>query len=86
MAENFLNFNELVDCVIVQLKEQNYMESTLTIYRRIYNRIRSLMQQRGTEVYTNEIGHAFLGGTHVCKSTYSTYLCAIRRGNIWRRP
>lgn len=79
MSGNFLNFTELVDCVIVQLKEQNYMESTLTIYRRIYNRIHSLMQQRGTEVYTNEIGHAFLGGTHVCKSTYGTYLCAIRR-------
>ncbi len=79
MAENFLNFTELVDCVIDQLKEQKYMESTLTIYCRIYNRVHSLMQQHGTEIYTDEIGHAFLGSTHVCKSTYSTYLCAIRR-------
>lgn len=79
MAENFLNFTELVDCVIGQLKEQDYMDSTLTIYRRIYNRVHSLMQQHGTETYTDEIGHAFLDSTHVCKSTYSTYSCAIRR-------
>lgn len=79
MTRDFLNFTELMDCVINQLKEQNYMESTLTIYRRIYNRVHSLMQQQGTEIYTNEIGYAFLSGTNVCKSTYSAYSCAIRR-------
>lgn len=81
MTGTFLKFSELADCVIIQLREQNYMESTLTLYRRLYNRVHSFMQQQGTEIYTNEIGHRFLENTHVCKSAYGTYSCAIRRLN-----
>ena len=80
MTGTFLKFSELADCVIIQLREQNYMESTLTLYRRLYNRVHSFMQQ-GTEIYTNEIGHRFLENTHVCKSACGTYSCAIRRLN-----
>ena len=35
MAEKTLNFHKLSDCVINQLKKQNYMDSTLMVYRRI---------------------------------------------------
>lgn len=79
MTEKFFDFTSLMDHVISQLKEQNYMESTLAIYRRIYNRVHSLMRQCGTETYTCEIGRMFLGNAHVGRSTYSTYSCAIRR-------
>ena len=47
MAEKTLNFHKLSDCVINQLKKQNYMDSTLMVYRRIYNRIYSLMKKLG---------------------------------------
>ena len=52
MAEKTLNFHKLSDCVINQLKKQNYMDSTLMVYRRIYNRIYSLMKKLGIETYT----------------------------------
>ena len=71
MAEKTLNFHKLSDCVINQLKRQNYMDSTLMIYRRIYNRIYSLMKKLGTETYTPEIGRQFLDSVNVCRSTFS---------------
>lgn len=79
MAEKFSTFAELVDHVTSQLKKQNYMESTITIYRRTYNRIYSFMQQKGKDVYSNGIGRAFLDSLNVSRSTYSAYACAIRR-------
>ena len=81
MAEKTLNFHKLSDCVINQLKRQNYMDSTLMIYRRIYNRIYSLMKKLGTETYTPEIGRQFLDSVNVCRSTFSAYTCAVRRLN-----
>lgn len=81
MAEKTLNFSKLVDCVIDQLKKQNYMDSTLIVYRRIYNRIYLLMKKLGTEIYTPEIGCQFLDSVNVCGSTFSAYACAVRRLN-----
>ena len=81
MAEKTLNFHKLSDCVINQLKKQNYMDSTLMVYRRIYNRIYSLMKKLGTETYTPEIGRQFLDSVNVCRSTFSAYTCAVRRLN-----
>lgn len=81
MAERTLNFTELSDGVISQLKEQNYMDSTLTVYRRIYNRVYLLMKKLGTETYTSEIGRGFLDSVNVSKSTFNAYACAIRRLN-----
>ena len=79
MAEKTLNFHKLSDCVINQLKKQNYMDSTLMVYRRIYNRIYSLMKKLGIETYTPEIGRQFLDSVNVCRSTFSAYTCAVRR-------
>lgn len=81
MAEKTLNFHKLSDCVINQLKKQNYMDSTLMVYRRIYNRIYSLMKKLGIETYTPEIGRQFLDSVNVCRSTFSAYTCAVRRLN-----
>ena len=79
MAEKTLNFNRLSDCVINQLKKQNYMDSTLMVYRRIYNRIHSLMKKLGTETYTPEIGRQLLvripvryGGLMIISMTFLT--------------
>ena len=72
MAEKTLNFHKLSDCVINQLKKQNYMDSTLMVYRRIYNRIYSLMKKLGIETYTPEIGRQFLDSVNVCRSTFIT--------------
>ena len=76
MAEKTLNFHKLSDCVINQLKKQNYMDSTLMVYRRIYNRIYSLMKKLGIETYTPEIGRQFLDSVNVCRSPFSEYTCA----------
>ena len=81
MAEKTLNFHKLSDCVIKQLKKQNNMDSTLMVYRRIYNRIYSLMKKLGIETYTPEIGRQFLDSVNVCRSTFSAYTCAVRRLN-----
>ena len=69
MAEKTLNFHKLSDCVINQLKKQNYMDSTLMVYRRIYNRIYSLMKKLGIETYTPEIGRQFLVQIFLINST-----------------
>ena len=74
MAEKTLNFHKLSDCVINQLKRQNYMDSTLMIYRRIYNRIYSLMKKLGTETYTPEIGRQFLDSVNVCRSIDTNHI------------
>lgn len=44
MTENtMMPIDELIDSVIMQLKEQNYMESILTVYKRTYHRIKEFM-------------------------------------------
>ena len=57
------------------------MESTITIYRRTYTRIRVFLNRFDTDFYTPEIGTKFLAETNVKKSTASAYACAIRRLN-----
>ena len=79
MRNNAVPFNELADNVLNQLKSQKYMDSTLVIYRRIYNRIHAFLKEHGTDVYTHEFGKAFVESTKVCKSTLTTYSCAVRR-------
>lgn len=61
--------------------KNGYMDLTLTIYRRTYNRIHTFINQCGTDIYTREAGEAFLGTTHVCRSTFTAYNCAVRRLN-----
>ena len=79
MTEKDYCFGELTDRVLDQLREQGYMDSTLTVYRRIYNRVHALIKQRGTDYYSKEDGEVFLQNTHVKKKTFVAYACAIRR-------
>ena len=77
----YLTFDELTDAVIKQLKEQNYMDSTLIVYRRTYRRIHNYMKQIGIIEYTPKIGKDFLSIQEVQPSTFSSYKCAVRRLN-----
>ena len=72
-------FRELMEAVLDLLKSQKYMDSTLTIYRRIYNRVHAFLKQHDTEMYTHELGKAFISCQKVCQATYGAYSCAIRR-------
>ncbi len=79
MNNNTIPFAELAKKVLNQLKSQKYMDSTLVIYRRIYNRIHAFLNEHGTDVYTHEFGKAFVESSNVCKSTLTTYACVVRR-------
>jgi site-specific recombinase XerD len=74
-----INFDALSKLVLDELGSQGYQRSTLTIYRRIYNRVHSFINERGSDVYTEEDGRAFIDSLHVADSTLSTHKCAIRR-------
>lgn len=60
MKEQTLSMNELTEKVLDQLKDQNYMESTLTNYRRIYRRLHTFLIQHGRGAYSKELGKEFL--------------------------
>ncbi len=79
MAQMVIPFNELMEEVLDQLRNKGYMESNLTVYRQTYARVRTLLNECGTDIYTHEIGVKFLTGTKVKRSTYTAYACAIRR-------
>ena len=76
---NFTSFDELYQTVIEQLKEENYMESTLTIYLRIYKRIKKFLLQQHSDEYDAEIGKHFIESQHVKDITLTAYKCAVRR-------
>lgn len=79
MKAKELSFQELMEAVLDQLKSQKYMNSTLTVYRRTYNRVHTFLIQHNTEVYTHELGKKFISCQNVCGSTLVAYSCAIRR-------
>ena len=81
MTVKNIPINELMEKVLDLLKNQGYMDSTLSVYRRTYNRIGKFMDLQNAESYTKAIGEAFLRSTHVCGSTFSAYSCAVRRLN-----
>ena len=70
-----------MDSVIMQLKEANYMESILTVYKRTYHRVIEFMLLNDYQNYNPDIGKAFLDKQKVCDSTMDAYKCAIRRLN-----
>lgn len=65
----------------MQLKEANYMESILTVYKRTYHRVIEFMLLNDYQNYNPDIGKAFLDNQKVSDSTMGTYKCAIRRLN-----
>ena len=73
--------DDLVDSVIRQLKEKNYMESTLSVYKRIYHRVKEFMLLSDYQNYTPDVGKSFLTEQKGSDSTMSAYKCAIRRLN-----
>ena len=79
MEQKNFCFDELSEQVLDQLRNQGYMESTLTIYRRFYNRVHAFINTHGTDTYTEEAGRQFLDGVHESKSTLPSYVCAVRR-------
>lgn len=79
MTKKTFYFDELCEQVLEQLKIHGYMESTLTVYRRFYNRIHEFINESGTDIYTEEVGKEFLTGIHVGESTIKAYACAVRR-------
>ena len=79
MTERIIPFDELMKKVIDQLIKQGYKDSTLDIYRRLYNRIHVFINQRGTDLYTKDAGRDFLNNINVCRSTFVSYNCAVRR-------
>lgn len=81
MTENIIPFDELMQQVLEQLKNQGYMDSTLADYRRIYNRVHKFINQLGTDTYTKEAGDGFLHSMSVCKHTLALHACVIRRLN-----
>lgn len=72
-------FNELCEAVLNQLGDRGYMDSTLTAYKRFYNRLRAFINKRGTDVYTEQVGSEFLNTLHISDITLTSYKCAIRR-------
>ena len=60
MTENTLPFHGLMEQVLIQLKDQGYMDSTITVYRRFYNRVNSYLNQLNTDIYTKDTGDRFL--------------------------
>ena len=88
MGNTILPFDELMKAVLEQLKSQKYMDSTLTVYRRTYKRIHIFLNHHGTDIYTHELGKAFLADSNVSKTTFVAYSCAVRRldNYIDRKP
>lgn len=85
MQERSIPFCELVEKVIQQLQEHNYLESTVTNYRRFYKRVEKFMSRSGIAEYTHNVGEAFLEELHSRKkysyTSLNAHLCAIRRLN-----
>jgi len=79
MKEKNIPFDQLEEAVLCQLKEHGYMDSTLTIYRRTFNRIHRFLSDSGKENYLPETGKEFLKSVHVQATTYAEYACAVRR-------
>ena len=79
MTENVLSFNDLTEQVLNQLKDHGYMESTLKVYQRTYNRVHVFINHQGTDFYSESLGEEFLQSLNVSSPTLSAYLCAIRR-------
>ena len=52
MTEKDYCFSELIERVLDQLRELGYMDSTLVVYRRTYNRVRvqRKREERGSDI------------------------------------
>jgi len=79
MTKYDLPFEELTGSVLLQLKEQKYMDSTLKLYQIRYGKIQKFLSETGRMNYDKNAGMEFLAQLHVKQSTFSAYKCAVRR-------
>lgn len=81
MEVSISSFSNVTENILKQLREQNYKETSLANYQRIYARLYSFMSQNSIEVYTEKVGQAFLDSINVGESASNFYAVAVRRIN-----
>lgn len=54
------DFFTLTEAVIAELKSMEYMDSSLTNYRRLYARLRSFMEDHSVKEYSQDVGKSFV--------------------------
>jgi len=86
MTQKAVSFNELMEGVLDQLRANGYMESTITIYRRTYTRIRVFLNRFDTDFYTPEIGTKFLAETNVIIPRLRPTPAAVQRSLTALQP
>lgn len=60
MSEKQTDFEKLSEAVISELKGLEYMDSSLTNYRRLYARIGSFMYDHSIKEYSPQVGKDFV--------------------------
>lgn len=60
MNKKQTDFFKLTEAVIAELKSMEYMDSSLTNYRRLYARLGSFMEDHSVKEYSQDVGKAFV--------------------------
>ena len=74
----------VVSSVITTLRQQNYLESTIINYRRLYNRLFKFMDDNDINEYSCDVGELFINNAvknHNSSNSKHIYTCGIRRLN-----
>ena len=83
MKQQAVPFFVLRDEVLAQLSEHHFLESTIAVYRRIYNRIGRFMVQNEIDDYDKTVGETFLrkcfNDGKLSTSYAGALRCAVRR-------
>jgi len=80
MSEKQTNFMTLSETVIAELKSMEYMDSTLTNYRRFYSRLNCFMEDHSIKQYAPDVGEAFIAEYYPCDNNLQRrILLMIRR-------
>lgn len=66
MSEKQTDFWKLSEAVISELRSLEYMESSLTNYRRLYARIGCFLEHRSIKEYSPAVGKAFVAEYYPC--------------------
>lgn len=59
----YLNLEELIESLLDSMREQGYMESTISMYRSPFNKLINLSKQMSTDRLTLELSGAFVNNT-----------------------
>ena len=81
MEVSITAISNVTENILKQLREQNYKETSLANYQRIYTRLYTFMSQNSIEVYNETVGQAFLDSISVGESASKFYAVAVRRIN-----